>query len=58
MAYAARHAERWRRGARIDLDRELAALTMSIAGKVLFDADVEGEASEVGEALTTVPGRG
>ena len=29
-------------------------LTMAIVGKTLFDADVEGEAEEIGASLTTI----
>jgi cytochrome P450 len=33
--------------------REMMRLTLAIAGKTLFDSDVEEEADEIGEALTT-----
>ena len=36
----------------IDVAREMGAITLAIAGKTLFDADVEQDASHVGEALT------
>jgi cytochrome P450 len=49
--YAARRAEQWRDGARLDVAREMAAYTLAVVGKTLFDADIEGEAHEIGEAL-------
>ena len=50
-AYAERHARRWENGQVIDVSREMAAYTLAIVGKTLFDADIEGEAREIGEAL-------
>ncbi|HYD54087.1 MAG TPA: cytochrome P450, partial [Gemmatimonadaceae bacterium] len=54
-AVMSRHAERhvgaWREGARLDVSREMSALTLAIAGKTLFDADVEGDTRAIGEAL-------
>jgi cytochrome P450 len=49
--YAARRTEQWRDGARLDVAREMAAYTLAVVGKTLFDADIEGEAHEIGEAL-------
>jgi cytochrome P450 len=49
---AERVSERWREGERIDAQREMARLTLAIVGLTLFAADVEGEASEIGVALT------
>ena len=50
------YTERWSRrvqpGVPIDLAREMSALTLAIAGKTLFDADVERDQSRVGAALT------
>ena len=54
--YAVRARERWRDGREIDLAHEMMALTMAVVGKTLFDADVEGEADELGESLTTIIG--
>ena len=51
--YAAARRDRWRAGTEIDAHREMMALTLAIVGKTLFDADVEHEAGEIGEALTT-----
>ncbi len=51
--YAARMRDEWRDGETRDVAREMMRLTLAIAGKTLFDADVESEADEIGEALTT-----
>jgi cytochrome P450 len=50
-SYAARRSETWRIGERLDVAREMAAYTLAVVGKTLFDADIEGEAHEIGEAL-------
>ncbi|HEX2205647.1 MAG TPA: cytochrome P450 [Longimicrobium sp.] len=52
VEHASGAAERWRAGAEMDLSREMNRLTLAIAGKTLFGADVEGEADEIGSALT------
>jgi cytochrome P450 len=52
VEYAARACDRWQAGETRDLGREMMRLTLAIAGKTLFDADVEGEADEIGAALT------
>jgi cytochrome P450 len=49
--YAERRAEHWRDGATLDVSREMAAYTLAVVGKTLFDADIEGEAHEIGDAL-------
>ena len=49
--YAASRAERWRNGQTLDVSREMAAYTLAVVGKTLFDADIEGEAHEIGDAL-------
>jgi cytochrome P450 len=43
---------RWQHGAAIDAQQEMARLTLAIVGRTLFAADVEGEAAEIGVALT------
>jgi cytochrome P450 len=50
--YAARRVARWQDGATVDLSREMAAYTLAVVGKTLFDADIEDEAPEIGRALT------
>jgi cytochrome P450 len=51
--YAARVCAPWRDGETLDVSREMMRLTLAIAAKTLFDADVESESAEIGEALTT-----
>jgi cytochrome P450 len=50
------HAERltggWRERETRDVAHEMTLLTLGIVGRTLFDADVEAEAEEIGEALT------
>ena len=45
--------DRWTEGT-LDVSTEMMRLTLAVVGKTLFSADVESEASEIGEALTTV----
>ena len=52
-ALADRLAARWTAGETRDVAAEMARLTLAIVGRTLFDADVESEADEIGEALTT-----
>ena len=52
--YAARVRERWTADRTLDVAGEMMRLTLAVVGKTLFSADVESEASEIGEALTTV----
>ena len=50
--YTARTAAAGHDGQTLDLADEMMALTLAIVGKTLFDADIESEAAEVGEAIT------
>lgn len=50
---ADRARQRWAEGP-IDIAREMARLTLAIVGRTLFSAEVEGEADEIGGALTRV----
>lgn len=52
VAYAARLGHQWQPGEQRDVAREMMRLTLAIAGKTLFDTDVEREADEIGNALT------
>jgi cytochrome P450 len=52
-SYGRRTSERWRDGETLDVSREMMRLALAIAGKTLFDTDVETEADEIGAALTT-----
>ena len=49
--FAERHVARWRPGSTLDLSVEMAALTLAIAGKTLFDADVVGDTAAIAEAV-------
>ncbi len=54
-SYAQQTAERWETlapDAAVDMSQEMMRLTLAVVGKTLFDADVEGEASAIGQALT------
>ncbi len=51
---AAKLSERWRDGEVLDVHHEMMGLTLSVVAKTLFDADVDGEAGEIGEALTSL----
>jgi cytochrome P450 len=51
---AVRVRDRWNAGATLDMATEMPRLTLAVVGKTLFSADVESEASEIGEAMTTV----
>jgi cytochrome P450 len=53
VAYGLRLQERWHEGETLDMAQEMMRLTLAIAGKTLFDADVEAEANEIGQALTS-----
>jgi cytochrome P450 len=53
-AYAARTAAGWHDGEQLDISQEMMRLTLAIVGKTLFDADVEEEAQEIGEALSII----
>lgn len=50
--YARRRAGQWHDGETLDISREMAAYTLAVVGKTLFDADIEREAHEIGDALT------
>jgi cytochrome P450 len=56
VEYAARHRERWQPGKEIDIDQEMMRLTLSIVGATLFSADIEKDATEIGESLTAIMG--
>lgn len=49
--YGEQIQQHWREGATINLGEEMTALTMSIVGKVLFDAEVFKETDELGAAM-------
>lgn len=49
--YTARTIGNWHDGQTLDLAEEMMALTLAIVGKTLFDADIESEAGDIGEAI-------
>ena len=53
VEYADRTRSRWTDGRSLDVHDEMMRLTLAIVAKTLFSADVEKEAAEIGEALTT-----
>jgi cytochrome P450 len=53
MAHAAERLQaNWKDGETLDVAHEMTRLTLGIVGKTLFDADLLGEADDVGRALT------
>jgi cytochrome P450 len=52
--YAIRLRDRWTAGKTVDVSNEMMRLTLAVVGKTLFSAEIEEEASEIGEALTAV----
>jgi len=52
--FAVRARERWKPGETLDIDTEMMRLTLAVVAKTLFSADVEAEAGEIGESLTTI----
>jgi cytochrome P450 len=51
---AERVSSRWSDGATLDVSEEMMHLTLAVVGRTLFDADVESQARNVGDALTAV----
>ena len=54
VSHAQRASDRWRDGDVLDMSREMMRLTLSIAARTFFDADIESRADTVGRALTDV----
>jgi cytochrome P450 len=52
VSYAERVASRWQVGETRDMAYEMGRLTLAIAGKTLFDTDVEDHAAVIGTAVT------
>ena len=50
--YALRLTDRWKDGQSLDIAPEMNRVTLAVATRTLFDADVDAEAGEIGEALT------
>ena len=51
VQYAARAHASWRDGERRDMHADMMHLTLAIAGKTLFDADIEKDAKDVEQAM-------
>lgn len=49
--YSERIQKRWTDGQTLDLHEEMMRVTLGIAGRTLFDEDVDGDAQDVAEAL-------
>ena len=57
MTTCARNAaERWKAGETRDIADEMMRVTLAIVGQTLFSKDVEGDATDIGQALTEVLG--
>jgi cytochrome P450 len=52
--FAARTRDTWKAGEKRDIAQDMMRLTLAIVAKTLFDADVENEAREIGQALGEV----
>ncbi|HEU5088924.1 MAG TPA: cytochrome P450, partial [Roseiflexaceae bacterium] len=51
-AYAEQAQAEWQPQAQLDIAQQMMHITLAIVGKTLFDADVLGEADELGRALS------
>jgi len=54
VGYADRLQQGWRDGTTYDIAHEMMRLTLAIAGKTLFDVDVESQAADVRAAMNAV----
>ncbi|MEW6131520.1 MAG: cytochrome P450 [Acidobacteriota bacterium] len=54
VKYGAKLRDRWQNGETLNIAEEMMQVTLAIVAKTLFDADVEAEAKDIGESLTTV----
>src|SRR5262245_54720522 len=54
VEHADRLSHRWKQGDTFDIHHEMTRLTLGIVAKTLFDAEVESEADEIGEAMTCI----
>src|SRR3977135_2389713 len=52
VEYTQRMLNGWRGGEERDAHQEMMQLTLQIVGKTLFDADVAGDAHEIGRTIT------
>jgi cytochrome P450 len=54
VEFADKMSSSWSDGDVLDIDKEMMHLTLQIVGKTLFSANVEDDADDVGNAMTTV----
>lgn len=54
VEHAERTSNRWRDGETFDMAHEMTRLTLGVVAKTLFDADVDSEADEIGEAMSCI----
>jgi cytochrome P450 len=54
LDYSRRTGASWRDGETLDIHQEMSRLTMAIVAKCMFDADVEGEAKDIGVAFNEI----
>jgi cytochrome P450 len=52
VRYTEQMLERWHHGEEVDAHQEMMQVTLNIVGKTLFDADVAGDAREIGRTIT------
>src|SRR5439155_27090085 len=52
--HAARLRQAWQDGDTLDIAPAMMRVTLAIAAHILLDADVEAEASAIGQAITTL----
>jgi cytochrome P450 len=52
VRYTEQMLEHWSHGQEVDAHQEMMQLTLNIVGKTLFDADVAGDAREIGKTIT------
>ena len=53
VEYTARFCDRITSGQTSDVHQDMMKLTLAIVGKTLFDSDIESQAGDIGEALTS-----
>ena len=51
VGYTRRMLDTWKAGQTLDVHREMMRLTLEVVAKTLFDAEIAGDAEDVGEAL-------
>jgi len=53
-AYGTRVCQQWQAGETLDMAQAMARVTLAIAGKTLFNVDIDAEAKDIGAAITTL----